>query len=113
MVFNPRTIAALLLALAAAGCAQSWFPIFEARLNPLKGQPVQALIDRIGPADEQTSINDRKVYFWYGYDKAHPWRFSECTIQATVDKSERITDLFYSGNGSGCGRYAQELEKRT
>jgi hypothetical protein len=105
----PMLAALVASALAACG-GQSWLPVFDARLAPLKGQPIETLIGKLGPPNEQTGAGDDSAYFWYGVDKAHPWRLAECTIRAGVDKNGRIAELLYFGNEAGCGRYARKLQ---
>ncbi len=108
---NRTAVVIIGVALALSACADNSFPVLQARLGDLRGQPVKTIVDRFGEPDEQSGKGDDKAYVWYGLDKSHPLSLAECTIKVFVDDDDKITGFFHSGNNAGCGRYAHRLDE--
>lgn len=108
-----KTIGAIVVALALSACAQTSYPIIQSKLDDLRGQPVKTVIEKLGDPDEQIKNGDEKGYAWYRLNKSRPEFFANflvCTIKVYVDKDDKVTGFFYSGNNAGCGRYAHKLD---
>jgi hypothetical protein len=108
-----KTNVAIAVALALSGCAQNPFPVIQSTLGDLKGRPVKTVVEKLGDPDEQIHDGDEKAYVWYRVNKPRQEFLSnlvECTIKVFVDKDDKITGFFYSGNNAGCGRYAHKLD---
>jgi hypothetical protein len=109
-----KTSAGIAVAFALSACAENPSPIIESKLGELKGQPVQAVVDKLGEPDEQDKIHDERVYVWYRVNKPRQEYLANlvgCTIKVFVDKDGKVTGFFYSGNNAGCGRYAHKLDE--
>lgn len=109
-----RTRVVIAVALALSACAQNPSPVIESKLGDLKGQPVKTVVDKLGDPDEQIQNHDEKVYVWYRVNKPRREYLANlfgCTIKVFVDKDDKVTGFFYSGNNAGCGRYAHRLDE--
>ena len=122
---------ALMMAVALAGCA---LEAVRDRMAGYRGQPVSALIDKLGIPTEERVIAGRKVYIWStsrnmvlpitntsttsGYVGTTPYYGTtttpsympinaNCSIQLTTDSRGVITRYQWEGNQPGCRLYAR------
>ncbi len=105
------------IALAAAGCGRTPFPVLETQLDGLKGQPAKAVFTRLGDPNSSEETAGEKVYFWSTTNNnsipgaaANAIDF-DCTVRVFVDKDEKISHYDFKGNVGGCARYAHRLDK--
>ncbi len=104
------------IALVAAGCGRTPFPVMEAQLDGLKGQPATAVFTKLGAPNDNETIAGEKVYVWSSDniktasgDAASMIDF-QCTIRVFVDKDDKVAHYDFKGNVGGCGRYAHRLD---
>jgi hypothetical protein len=105
--------AVIALSLALAGCAKSPFPVIEAKIDALKGQPIKAVIDKLGDPTAQSWVGAEKVYVWTlasNMDSVYQAVGLTCTIRVFVGKDEKVARYSYDGSIGGCGRYAHKLD---
>lgn len=112
-----RAVVGAALALSAAGCGRTPFPVIETQMASLKGEPVQTLVPKFGEPSGNQEINGEKVYVWSTAGNktiagaaANTLDF-ECTIRVFVDSDENIAHYDLKGNVAGCARYAHRLDK--
>jgi hypothetical protein len=105
------------IALVAMGCGRTPFPVLEAQLDGLKGQPAKDAIKKLGAPNDSQTIAGEKVYVWTSGntktlvgDPASMIDF-QCTVRVFVDKDENITHYDFKGNVGGCARYAHQLDE--
>jgi hypothetical protein len=105
------------MALALAGCGRTPFPVMEAQLEGLKGQPAKEVIRRLGDPNSTEQIAGEKAYVWtsasngsYLGAAANAVDF-DCTVRVFVDKDENISHYEFKGNVGGCAHYAHRLDK--
>jgi len=104
-------------ALLAAGCGRTPFPVMEAQLDGMKGQPATDVFAKLGEPNDNQTIGGEKVYVWsagniktLAGDASSMIEF-QCTIRVFVDHDEKITHYDFKGNVGGCARYAHRLDK--
>ncbi|WP_158813992.1 hypothetical protein [Methylocapsa sp. S129] len=105
-------LAAALLVLA--GCGRTPFPVLEAQLGGLKGQPAQAVIKKLGEPNETSESAGERVYIWSTSDGsalAGDAVGLHCTVKVFVDKGDRVAHYDFNGNVAGCSHYAHRLDK--
>ena len=105
--------AAVALCLALAGCAKSPFPVIEAKIDALKGQPIKAVIDKLGEPTEQSQVGGETIYVWTladNIDLVYQAVGLTCTIRVFVGKDQKVARYSYDGSIGGCGRYAHKLD---
>jgi hypothetical protein len=76
----------------------------------LEGQPLSAVIAKIGAPIEERTIEGRKVYIWGSPspNTAPSSRDTGCQIRATMN-GDLVGSLEYQGNEQLCQRYAARL----
>jgi len=100
-------------ALALSACARTPFPVIDSKLDELKGQPIQSVIDKLGAATAQTQKGDEKSYVWTltsDFGAAYHTIGFGCTITVFTDKGDKVLRYAYDGNVGGCGQYAHKLD---
>jgi hypothetical protein len=99
--------------LGVAGCGRTPFPVLETQLDGLKGQPAQAVIAKLGAANQTSEIAGEKVYIWSASDasRAGDAVGFECTVKVFVDRNDKIARSDFNGNVAGCSHYAHRLDK--
>jgi hypothetical protein len=101
----------------------------------LKGQPVSAIVAKLGPPDSQQQIDGRTAYVWTVETRApatpvpstrvsyaagvpnkietlsypDPPRMERCTLRAFVDGAGNITSTDWQGSNAGCYDAQQKL----
>jgi hypothetical protein len=116
MTMRKEALIAAAMALAATGCGRTPFPVMEAQLDGLKGQPATAAFTKLGGPDDTRTIAGEKAYVWstgniksVAGDAASMIDF-QCTITVFVDKGEKISHYDFKGNVGGCARFAHRLD---
>ena len=102
-----RLVAALGAALAIALAACAGQAILE-KLPRYSGQPIDALIAKLGSPTRQDTVAGKAVYIWAGSQVVDGAGYT-CTIRATVDQQNTIINTDFQGNEAGCSRYAAML----
>jgi hypothetical protein len=75
----------------------------------LEGQPLSAIIAKIGLPIEARTIAGKKVYIWGTPElSSDQGKDAQCQIQATMN-GDVIERLAYVGNENLCERYAARL----
>jgi hypothetical protein len=74
----------------------------------LEGQPLSAIISKIGAPLEERTIEGRKVYIWGSPNMISPTRDKTCQIRATMN-GDIVGSLEYLGDELLCQRYAARL----
>jgi hypothetical protein len=102
----PRLVA------AAAGCAlvAACAGTVREGMTKLEGQPLSAVIAKIGPPIDERTIAGQKVYIW-GSLELTPTKGSQekkCQIRATMN-GDMVGSLDYQGDETLCQRYAARL----
>jgi hypothetical protein len=103
----------LLIVFAVSACARTPFPVIDAKLDELKGQPIQSVIDKLGAANSQNQSGDGKAYVWTltsDFGAAYHAVGFGCTITVFADKDGNVSRYSYDGNVGGCGQYAHSLD---
>ena len=80
-------------------------------MDKLEGQPLSAVIAKIGlPIDERT-VAGKKVYIWGSLDMTPPKGSLQktCQIRATMKADEVVESLDYQGDEALCQRYGGRL----
>jgi hypothetical protein len=99
------------LAAAAAGCAlvAACAGTVREGMTKLEGQPLSAVIAKIGPPIDERTIAGQKVYIW-GSLELTPTKSQEkkCQIRATMN-GDLVGSLDYQGDETLCQRYAARL----
>ena len=101
------------LALVLSACARTPFPVIDAKLDELKGQPIQLVVDKLGAATAQAQKGDEKSYVWTltsDFGAAYHTIGFGCEITVFTDKDDKVSHYAYDGNVGGCGQYAHELD---
>jgi hypothetical protein len=101
----------------------------------LKGQPLSAIITRLGPPDSQQQIDGRTAYVWTVETRApatpvpstrvsyadgrpntidtlsypDPPRIERCTLRAFVNGAGNVTSADWQGSNAGCYDAQQKL----
>lgn len=95
----------LALCLALSACAGL---TIKDKMPAYVGQPISALIAKLGYPTRQDAVAGRTVYAWSNNRFVEGTSYG-CTIRAIVDSSDTITSWDFVGNEGGCGMYAQML----
>ena len=75
-----------------------------------EGQPLSAVVAKIGePIDERT-IAGRRVYIWGSLGTVNKGEKGKCQIRATMD-GDLIASFDYEGDEELCQRYAARLRR--
>jgi hypothetical protein len=100
-------------AFAIAGCSRTPFPVIEAKLDELKGQPIKSVIDKLGSPTEQNQVGNEKTYVWNltsNIGVVYQTVGLGCVIKVFADKDDNVIRYTYDGNVGGCGQYAHKLD---
>lgn len=93
----------ILIAVLLAGCASA---SLRDRLEPYRGQTIQALIPKLGyPTSQQIVLGDT-VYTFAFHNPANDFA---CSVQVATDAAGLIKDFHGAGNNGGCEEVAQRL----
>jgi hypothetical protein len=87
-----------------AGCAGS----IKEGMTQLEGQPLSAIVAKIGAPIEELTIEGKKVYVWGSPKMTTPTRDTTCQIRATMN-GDIVGSLEYQGDEKLCQRYAARL----
>ena len=125
-----RVALCLFLALALPTCAPP-----QGGPPTLAGQPVSAIVAKLGPPDSQQQIDGRLAYVWTVETRApatpvpstrvsyaagvpntietmtypDPPRMERCTLRAFVDGAGNVTATDWQGSNAGCYDAQQKL----
>jgi hypothetical protein len=77
-------------------------------MTKLEGQPLGAIIAKIGAPIEERTIEGKKVYIWGSPNTTPPSRDKTCQIRATMN-GDLVSSLEYQGDEQLCQRYAARL----
>jgi hypothetical protein len=101
-----------IVALALAGCAKPPFSVIESKIDGLKGQPIKAVVDKIGEPDDRAQAAAEMAYIWRLNPSNDPYQAIgfACAITVYVDKNGKIAHEAYEGNVGGCAHYAHQLD---
>jgi hypothetical protein len=77
-------------------------------MTRLEGQPLSAVIAKIGPPIEERAIAGKRVYIWGSPAAAQPTKEKQCQIRATMN-GDVIESFAYEGDETLCERYAARL----
>ena len=97
-------IAAALAAVLLWGCAGR---MIQSGMDSMVGQPLSAVIAKLGVPNEEQTIAGQKVYTWYS-GRLIEGTTSSCRIRAIM-RGDIIATWDYEGNESACWRYASRL----
>ena len=100
-------------ALAVSGCARTPFPVIDSKLDEMKGQPIKAVIDKLGDPTGKVQKGGEKSYVWTltnDYGAAYHAIGFACTITVFADKGDKVSRYTYDGNVGGGGQYAHKLD---
>jgi hypothetical protein len=90
--------------ISVASCAGT----IKERMVKFEGQPLSAVVAKIGePIDERT-IAGRRVYIWGSLGAVTKGEKGKCQIRATMD-GNLIASFDYEGDEELCQRYAARL----
>jgi hypothetical protein len=95
------------IGLAASACAVD----VKDAMKSLEGQPLSALVAKLGPPLDERTVSGKTVFTWGTPDPTFPGQFKEgerCQIKATMN-GDRIAKLEYHGNDALCARYTARL----
>jgi hypothetical protein len=100
------------LAVVVAGCSlvAACAGSIKEGMTQLEGQPLSAIIAKIGAPIEERTIEGRKVYIWGSPNMitTPPSRDATCQIRATMN-GDLVGSLEYQGDEKLCQRYAARL----
>ena len=102
-----RFYLATTISLAVSACAVD---VKDAMKN-LEGQPLSALVAKLGPPLDERTISGKTVFMWGTPDPTFPGELKEggrCQIRATMN-GDRIAKLEYQGDEKLCTRYTARL----
>ena len=74
-------------------------------MTQLEGQPLSAIVAKIGAPIEERTIEGKKVYIWGSPNRTPPSRDATCEIRATMN-GDIVGSLEYQGDEKLCERYA-------
>ena len=94
-------VAACTLVVACAGSIKEG-------MTQLEGQPLSAIVAKIGAPLEERTIEGKKVYIWGSPNMTSPSRDPTCQIRATMN-GDIVGSLEYRGDELLCQRYAARL----
>jgi hypothetical protein len=102
-----RSCLAATICLAVCACAVD----IKDAMKALEGQPLSALVARLGPPLDERTISGKTVFTWGTPDPTFPGQFSDrerCRIRATMN-GDKIAKLEYQGDEKLCARYTARL----
>ena len=104
------SVAMLRLVVAAAGCAlvAACAGSIKEGMTQLEGQPLSAIVAKIGAPIEERTIEGKKVYIWGSPIGTPASRDATCEIRATMN-GDLVGSLEYQGDQKLCERYAARL----
>ena len=94
--------------------ASNWAVDVKDAMKSLEGQPLSALVAKLGPPLDERTISGKTVFTWGTPDPTFPGQFKEserCQIKATMN-GDRIAKLEYQGDEALCARYTARLRSR-
>jgi hypothetical protein len=96
--------------LALTGCVRTPFPTLDEKIDNMKGQPVRAVIDKLGSPQSVMQAGGEKVYVWSagGLEALG----SNCTVKVFANREDKVTRYGYDGTVAGCGYYAHRLDEK-
>jgi hypothetical protein len=95
-------LAACMLVAACAGTVKEG-------MTKLEGQPLSAVVARIGQPIGERSIAGKRVYYWGSPQlSSKNDRGPQCQIQATMN-GDVVERLAYEGDEALCQKYAERL----
>jgi hypothetical protein len=100
-----RLAAAAAACTLVAACAGS----IKEGMTQLEGQPLTAIVAKIGAPIEERTIEGKKVYIWGSPIRMPPSRDATCEIRATMN-GDIVGSLEYQGDQKLCERYAARLQ---
>jgi hypothetical protein len=77
-------------------------------MTKLEGQPLSAIVAKIGSPVEELTVEGRKVYVWGSPKMTTPTHDATCQIRATMN-GDIVGSLEYQGDEKLCQRYAARL----
>jgi len=110
---SPREAVVHRFAVVAAGCSlvAACAGTVREGMAKLEGQPLSAVIARIGPPLDERKIAGQTVYIWGSLEMTPPKGSHDktCQIRATMN-GDIVVSLDYQGDESLCQRYAARLQ---
>jgi hypothetical protein len=103
-----RTVSRLAVAAAACTLVAACAGTIQEGMTKLEGQPLSAIVAKIGAPIEERTIEGKKVYIWGTPIRTAPSRDSSCEIRATMN-GDLVGSLEYQGDQKLCERYAARL----
>ena len=101
-MYRPTVLAACMLVAACAGTVNEG-------MTKLEGQPLSAVVARIGQPIGERAIAGKRVYYWGSPQlSSKSDRGPQCQIQATMN-GDVIERLAYEGDETLCQKYAERL----
>jgi hypothetical protein len=80
-------------------------------MTRLEGQPLSAIIAKIGPPIDERAIAGKRVYIWGSLEApAKEAKERRCQIRATMD-GDIVESFDYEGDEKLCQRYAARLRQ--
>lgn len=104
-ILRLRVCLAMAVCVAFSACAGQ---MIKDKLPAYVGQPINALIAKLGFPTRQDTIAGQTVYVWTTGGMVEGTSFG-CTIRAIVDTQNVITRWDFQGNERGCANYASML----
>jgi hypothetical protein len=99
-----RLAAVVAVSILVAACAGT----IQEGMAKLEGQPLSAIVAKIGAPIEERTIEGKKVYIWGSPNTTPPSRDATCQIRATMN-GDIVGSLEYQGDEKLCQRYAARL----
>jgi hypothetical protein len=106
-----QSVAVRRLAAAAAGCTlvAACAGTIQEGMTKLEGQPLSAIVAKIGAPIEERTIEGKKVYIWGSPNTTRPPSGdATCQIRATMN-GDLVGSLEYQGDERLCQHYAARL----
>jgi hypothetical protein len=101
-MYRPTVLAACMLVAACAGTVKEG-------MVKLEGQPLSAVVARIGQPIGERSIAGKRVYYWGSPQlSSKSDRGPQCQIQATMN-GDVVERLAYEGDEALCQKYAERF----
>jgi hypothetical protein len=102
-MYRPTVVAACVLVAACAGTIKEG-------MTKLEGQPLSAVVARIGQPMGERGIAGKRVYYWGSPPQLSTKgdREKQCQILATMN-GDLIERLAYEGDELLCQKYAERL----
>jgi hypothetical protein len=101
-MYPPTVAVACILVAACAGTIKEG-------MTKLEGQPLSAVVARIGQPMGERSVAGKRVYYWGSPQlSSKSDRAPQCQIQATMN-GDVIERLAYEGDEALCQKYAERL----